>query len=90
MIIKFMRSYKPGIYKRRQVFYKGFWAKFDGFLFIPILNGPRHWGGLVRVRMAAAPRPTPTHYRRHDSKTAHPLDINYNPGKIESEQVNEG
>lgn len=79
MIIKWVRSYRPGVYIRRQVIYKGDWVSVYGFLLWRTKRRSRKWAGPAAIVPAKAPQPIPTQYERHDDKSSSPYEVNYTP-----------
>lgn len=76
-MLRVIRTYKGGLYIRRQIFYLGKWVNLHGPSLLPILRGPRKWLGLAWESLAAEPTPTPRVLVRHDRGTSY--TVYYNP-----------
>lgn len=86
-MLRIVKTFKPGIYIRRQVYYKNKWVTFQGFVFLPICKPPRKWAGLAWVTLASEPTPAPKVLRRHDSN-GHEYLTYYNPaGGSDNERI---
>jgi len=71
-------SYKPGLYIRRDIWFRGSHVNLYGFLFWPRPRKPRKRAGVAAETPGSTPKPTPTQYRQDSASQSSPYTVNYN------------